>query len=249
MVIDGQQRLTTLALVLVAFRDSINDDLEKQKINTSFLMNQYESSEQKYKLLLTEEDKDVLISLIESRPIREGIKSKMLNGYEFFKKKIASNDISTDSLFEATGMLQIVVVTLERGRDDPQAIFESLNSTGKALSQSDLIRNFVLMGMAKETQESLYAKTWRPFEELFGHESQDSNMDSFFRDYLTMYNHRIPNKANVYDEFKSWRINCPFASSEELCNDIYRMGKIYRDIIFARSKDQHLAELFSEVRE
>lgn len=249
MVIDGQQRLTTLALVLIALRDSINDDLEKQKINTSFLTNQYESGEQKYKLLLTEEDKDVLISLVESKPIAEGTKSKLLNAYEFFKSQIAKNEISTDSLFEATGKLQIVIITLERGRDDPQAIFESLNSTGKALSQSDLIRNFVLMGMTKEAQESLYSKVWRPFEELFGHESQDSNMDSFFRDYLTMYNHRIPNKANVYDEFKSWRINCPFASSEELCNDIYRMGKIYTDIIFARSKDQNLAELFREVKE
>lgn len=88
----------------------------------------------------------------------EGTKSKLLRAYGFFKGQIAKKEISTDLLFEATGKLQIVIITLERGRDDPQAIFESPNSTGKALSQSDLIRNFVLMGMTKEDQESLYTR-------------------------------------------------------------------------------------------
>lgn len=249
MVIDGQQRLTTLTLVLIALRDSLKDDSEikPEKLNLSFLINQFESGEEKYKLLLTEEDKNVLISLIEKKPILEGTKSKLLNSYNYFKSKIAKNEVDPNMLFEATGKLQIVIITLEREHDDPQAIFESLNSTGKELSQSDLIRNYVLMGMDKVTQENLYNNVWRSFEQLFGHENQDWFMDNFFRDYLTMQLHRIPKKDNVYEEFKAWKVNCKFSSNEDLCNDLYKMGKIYTDITFSKNNDANLVELFKEI--
>lgn len=215
MVIDGQQRLTTLTLVLLALRDSLTEDSRNQidKINESFLINKFEYNEDKYKLLLTEEDKNVLISLIEQKPIPDGIQSKLLNSYEYFKGKILKNEIGAQSLFEATGKLQIVTIVLNREQDDPQAIFESLNSTGKALSQSDLIRNFILMGMSPYSQQNLYNNVWRSFEQLFGDEYQSYYMDNFFRDYLTMHLHRIPKIDNVYDEFKLWKINSDFSSN------------------------------------
>lgn len=250
MVIDGQQRLTTLTLILIALRDSVSADSEikPEKLNLSFLINQFESGDEKYKLLLTEEDKDILISLVEKKPILEGTQSKLLNAYNYFKDQIAKQEIDPQLLFEATGKLQIVIITLEREHDDPQAIFESLNSTGKELSQSDLIRNYVLMGMDKDTQKSLYDNLWRSFEQLFGHENQDYLMDNFFRDYLTMNMHRIPKIGNVYDEFKAWKVNCKFSNNEDLCNDLYAFAKIYTDIEFAKSSDPQLAALFKEIK-
>lgn len=250
MVIDGQQRLTTLTLVLIALRDSVTKEsgINIDQLNTSFLFNQYENGNNKYKLLLTEEDRDVLIALIEKKPIKDNTRSKLLTAYNYFKSQIAKNEINPQSLFEATGKLQIVIITLEREHDDPQAIFESLNSTGKELSQSDLIRNYVLMGMDNNAQQNLYNNIWRSFEELFGHENQDNNMDSFFRDYLTMQMHRIPKIGNVYDEFKAWKVNCKFSSNEDLCKDLYECAKIYTDIIFARNSDAKLQSLFKEIQ-
>lgn len=250
MVIDGQQRLTTLTLILIALRDSVSADSEikPEKLNLSFLINQFETGDEKYKLLLTEEDKDILISLVEKKPILEGTQSKLLNAYKYFKDQIAKQEIDPQLLFEATGKLQIVIITLEREHDDPQAIFESLNSTGKELSQSDLIRNYVLMGMDKDTQKRLYNNLWRSFEQLFGHENQDSLMDNFFRDYLTMNMHRIPKIGNVYDEFKAWKLNCKFSNNEDLCNDLYAFAKIYTDIEFAKNIDPQLAALFKEIK-
>ena len=250
MVIDGQQRLTTLTLVLIALRDSVGYEsgINIDQLNTSFLFNQYELGENKYKLLLTEEDRDILISLIEKKPIKSNTRSKLLAAYNYFKAQIAKNEISPQLLFEATGKLQIVIITLERDHDDPQAIFESLNSTGKELSQSDLIRNYVLMGMDKEAQQNLYNNFWRTFEELFGRENQDGNMDSFFRDYLTMQMHRIPKIGNVYEEFKAWKVNCKFSSNEDLCKDLYECALIYTDIIFAKSSDAKLQSLFKEIQ-
>lgn len=175
--------------------------------------------------------------MIEKKPIPEGTRSKLLNSYNFFKEKIKKNEIEPNKIFEATGKLQIVIISLEREHDDPQTIFESLNSTGKELSQSDLIRNYILMGMDKDTQQNLYNNVWRIFEQLFGHETQDYYMDCFFRDYLTMYMHRIPKKDNVYEEFKLWKVNCKFSNNNDLCRDLYTMGKIYTDITFAKSSD------------
>lgn len=250
MVIDGQQRLTTLTLILIALRDSVSADSEikPEKLNLSFLINQFETGDEKYKLLLTEEDKDILISLVEKKPILEGTQSKLLNAYKYFKDQIAKQEIDPQLLFEATGKLQIVIITLEREHDDPQAIFESLNSTGKELSQSDLIRNYVLMGMDKDTQKRLYDNLWRSFEQLFGHENQDYLMDNFFRDYLTMNMHRIPKIGNVYDEFKAWKLNCKFSNNEDLCNDLYAFAKIYTDIEFAKNRDPQLTALFKEIK-
>ena len=250
MVIDGQQRLSTLTLILIALRDSISADskIKPEKLNLSFLINQFETGDEKYKLLLTKEDKDIIISLIEKKPIPDGTQSKLLNAYNYFKNEISKQEIDPQLLFNATEKLQIVIIKLEREHDDPQAIFESLNSTGKKLSQSDLIRNYVLMGMDKDMQKSLYDNHWRPFEQLFGHMDQDELMDNFFRDYLTMNMHRIPKIGNVYDEFKAWMANCKFNNNNNLCKDLYDFAKIYTDIVFAKNSNPQLTSLFKEIK-
>ena len=121
------------------------------------LKNEYEVGDERYKLLLTETDRDILIRLVESKPIPDGTKSRLIDNYKFFSDKIADRDLQPAEIYESIGKLQIVNITLDRTMDDAQAIFESLNSTGKELSESDLIRNYVLMGL--EPSEQTYSVT------------------------------------------------------------------------------------------
>lgn len=200
MIIDGQQRMTTLSLLLLALRDYAMDNPEDtsinaRKIDNTLLKNEYENGNERYKLLLTENDREILISLVEKKPITDDTRSKLLENYYYFVDKITDKELQPAEVYEAIGKLQIVNITLERSVDDAQAIFESLNSTGKELSESDLIRNYVLMGIEPNEQTYIYEHLWRPMELLFDYEKQYSVMDRFFRDYLTMKITRIQNRT------------------------------------------------------
>ena len=150
-------------------------------------------------------------------------------------------------MYESIGKLQIVNITLDRGLDDPQAIFESLNSTGLDLTDSDLIRNYILMGLQSEVQTDVYDNVWRPTELLFDYEHQRELMDSFLRDYLTMKLGRIPRKNEVYREFKDYHQGCGM-DIRELCDDIYGFAKHYSDMYFVRSSDAVLKSLYDDMK-
>ena len=145
-------------------------------------------------------------------------------------EKIEKNELSPAEIYESIGKLQIVNITLDRAIDDAQAIFESLNSTGKELSESDLIRNHMLMGLENDEQLYVYEHMWRPMELLFEYEKQDAVMDRFFRDYLTMKLTRIPKIDKIYEEFKLYHENCEFSSIHDLCKDLLKYAKYYTDI-------------------
>jgi uncharacterized protein with ParB-like and HNH nuclease domain/predicted transport protein len=251
MIIDGQQRLTTLTLLLVALRDyakaNTDCDVNPNKITDTLLLNQYETGNAKYKLLLTQSDRDVLIKIIEGAPIPSTIKSRVLDNYEFFAGQISSSDISAPDLYDAIGKLQIVDIVLDRQYDDPQAIFESLNSTGMDLRDSDLIRNHLLMGLDSIAQADTYNNIWRPTELLFGQGHQSELLDNFFRDYLTMRLGRIPKKNAVYKEFRAYH-NGGGLTVRDLCQDIYSFAKHYTDMHFVKSSDTVLKSLYDDMR-
>lgn len=222
MIIDGQQRMTTLSLLLIALRDYAvkNPDdttINARRIDNMLLKNEYETGDERYKLLLTESDRDILKCLVEEKPIPDDTRSKLLDNYRFFASKIADKELLPAEVYESIGKLQIVNITLDRLVDDAQAIFESLNSTGKELSESDLIRNYVLMGLEPAEQTYVYEHLWRPMELLFVYEAQGLVMDKFFRDYLTMKTTRIPKQNRIYEEFKLYHLNCEFGTVRELC--------------------------------
>lgn len=252
MIIDGQQRMTTLTLLLLALRDYAiqhpeDTTINSRRIDNMLLKNEYEVGDERYKLLLTETDRDILIRLVESKPIPDGTKSRLIDNYKFFSGKIADRDLQPAEIYESIGKLQIVNITLDRTMDDAQAIFESLNSTGKELSESDLIRNYVLMGLEPSEQTYVYEHLWRPMEQLFVYETQDSVMDSFFRHYLTMKLTRIPKQGRVYEEFKLYHLNCEFATIRELCQDLLNYAKFYTDIVFKRSNNAELKRLYEDI--
>ena len=213
------------------------------------MKNEYESGDERYKLLLTETDRDILMRLVEEKPIPDDTRSKLLDNYKFFAGKIADKELQPAEVYESIGKLQIVNITLDRSVDDAQAIFESLNSTGKELSESDLIRNYVLMGLEPTEQTYVYEHLWRPMELLFVYETQDSVMDRFFRDYLTMKITRIPKQDRVYEEFKLYHLNCEFSTIRELCQDLLTYAKYYTDMVFKRSSNPALKSLYEDIND
>ena len=252
MIIDGQQRMTTLTLLLLALRDYAiknpsDTTINARRIDNMLLKNEYESGDERYKLLLTETDRDILISLVEKKPISESIRSRLIENYSFFANKLADKEIQPAEVYESIGKLQIVNITLDRAVDDAQAIFESLNSTGKELSESDLIRNYVLMGLAPSEQTYVYEHLWRPMEQLFIYETQGTVMDAFFRHYLTMKLSRIPKQGRVYEEFKLYHLNCEFGTIRELCQDLLEYAKYYTNIVFKRNSDTDLKKLYEDI--
>lgn len=254
MIIDGQQRMTTLSLLLLALRDYAikNPDdttINSRRIDNMLLKNEYESGDERYKLLLTETDRNTLICLVDEKNISDDTHSKLLDNYNFFSNKIDSKELKPAEVYESIGKLQIVNITLDRSVDDAQAIFESLNSTGKELSESDLIRNYVLMGLEPIEQTYVYEHLWRPMELLFVYETQASAMDRFFRDYLTMKMTRIPKQNRVYEEFKLYHLNCEFGSIRELCQDLLIYAKYYTDMTFKRSNNPVLKSLYEDIND
>lgn len=212
LVIDGQQRLTTVMLLLVALARALKDDdafnVSRAQIFDQFLTNKYAKGDLRYKLILTQSDKNSLIHLLKNQdqdwPTPLSLRVK--ENFEFFEGQIRKSGVDLDVLFNGIKKLLIVDVSLDAKHDNPQLIFESLNSTGLALSQADLIRNYVLMGLPPEEQNDLYEQYWYPMEQRFGHSQYAELFDRFMRDYLTIQSESgtIPNIRDVYTDFKKF---------------------------------------------
>ena len=175
LVIDGQQRLTTITLLLTALRDHIlaepsTDDSipSSEEIDDRFLRNRHGKGDRKNKLMLRRADNDALTALISRDSVGGDATEAVRENYEHFRKQLVGADVQ--QVYAGIAKLVIVDVSLTRGHDDPQMIFESLNSTGLDLTQADLIRNFVLMRLDDEEQTRLYEEYWRPIELAFGNQ-------------------------------------------------------------------------------
>ena len=190
LLIDGQQRLTTLTLLLLAMRDHIkstrwaglDEGPSSAKIDAYFLKNLHERGERIHKLVLRRHDQETLKALLDCTEPPANNSKHVTDNYEFFREKLLGCDLET--IYRGIGRLVVVDVTLDRLADDPQLIFESLNSTGMDLSQSDLIRNFILMRLAEGEQTRLYESYWSKLEFLF--RGSERIFDAFIRDYIAL---------------------------------------------------------------
>lgn len=204
-VIDGQQRLTTITLMYISIlllAIEIGDENLVNRIQETYLINKFANEEEKLKLKPTENnDKALKFLLSPDKTIPFGEYSRLIDNYEYFKTRINPENIQV--VLKGLNKLMFVEISLERDKDDPQRIFESLNSTGLELSQADLIRNYVLMGLKHKQQLKFYDNYWKHIESLAKIEELNiSKVSDFIRDYLTMENKEIPNKNRVYLEFK-----------------------------------------------
>ena len=215
LIIDGQQRLTTTSLILLAIRNYLENSSNKNELNSKrigkYLTNEDCEEDVKIRLKPNKQDKKHFEELFENRKIdKANIDSNIVSNYYFFYDKIRQNEIDIDELFLSLKKLEIVLVTLEKPKDDPQLIFESLNSTGVDLTASDLIRNYILMDLEPEEQEKQYEKYWLKIEKL------TSDISEFIRHYLQFYFATNIKKSLVYQEFQKFREKAHLNKSEIL---------------------------------
>ena len=250
LVIDGQQRITTLTLLLLALKrrlqaEGLDTPVSAAEVEDYFLMNRYGKGDQRYKMLLTKTDKETLIALLDGKPVPDRASHRIVENFDFFTRKIAEADLAV--VYAGIGKLMVVDVRLQQGIDNPQMIFESMNSTGKALTQADLIRNYVLMGLPHDEQTRLYEDYWRPMELLFGAEHYTRHFDEFMRFFLVIHtgNHRI-RKDEVYNEFKIYSRDLDV---EHLLATLLGFARYYCCMALSKEKYPALANAFQDIRE
>lgn len=253
LIIDGQQRITTLTLLISAFanflKENPNENIgSSENLVNYYILNDKEKGEKRYKLLLTRDDKSTLIKIIDNLLSEDKIEfnekdsERILENYNYFTKQI--NEENLEIIYTGLRKLIIIYIALEQGIDNPQLIFESLNSTGLELNQSDLIRNYILMGLEAEEQEDLYLKYWHEMELIFEN-SENESFDNFLRDYLTIHLDRIPTFRNVYLEFKKYSKR--FENIEKLVKDIYTYSQYFLKIAMDKEEDEDLNKAFKSL--
>lgn len=239
LVIDGQQRLTTVSLLFLAMYNLINNNaivpqdasLGKQ-IYEDFLVDKYQPQDTRIKLKPVKNDQKAFGKLFDSvdEHIRE---SNLTANYNYFYERIQKQEITIDELFDAICSLEIINITLNN-EDNPQLIFESLNSTGLDLSEGDKIRNFILMGLPAKEQDEYYDKYWNRIEECTKYD-----VSAFVRDYLSVKQLAIPSQKKIYISFKDY-VEQQALGAEDLLKELLAYAKRYEILLSGGTKNKVL---------
>lgn len=233
-IIDGQQRLTTVTLLLLAISNLVKagrvhteeTDLNEQ-IMQRFIIAPWAKKDDKIKLRPVRDDRPALEKLF--GPVDDYDRGSNLTiNYQFFYDQILKEEVTVDELYDAIGKLEIISITLDQG-DDPQLIFESLNSTGLALQEGDKIRNYVLMGMTPNDQEYYYDNYWTKIEKCTA-----NDVSGFVRDYLSVKSLVTPTVNNVYQAFKKYAEDAGLPI-ETLLSDLLRYARYYEKLLTCKS--------------
>ncbi|GAA9138240.1 DUF262 and DUF1524 domain-containing protein [Helicobacter pylori] len=236
LIIDGQQRLTTITLLLIALRNHLSDEVKRKEIENHYLINSDKDGDKKFRLILSESDKDTLLSLIDKdRRKPSEPSSKIVENFKLFEEWISKNTNKLETIFKGLDKLMIVEIALDKGKDDSQLIFESMNSKGMELTQTDLIRNYIIMETEIEKQEGFYNKYWRAMEEDF--KQNKKLFDRFVRHYLTIKTREIPNINKVYVAFKDYRQK-ERIGIEDLLKDLQKYCGYFCRIVFKKEADK-----------
>lgn len=255
LLIDGQQRITTITLLIAALTEVIGDqepieDFSRAKLKGYYLTNPLESGEKFHKLILSQTDDKSLKAIIHGNQQPDDKSIRVVENFEFFKSKLEKlGDLKP--ICKGLAKLMVVDISLDREQDNPQLIFESMNSTGKELSQADLIRNYILMGLEPTHQTHLYEQYWRPMELAFGQQAYSDYFDSFMRHYLTVKTREIPKIGEVYEMFKEYSMQPAVVNKgfEELVKDIKNHAMYFCNFVLGKEKDEELKLAFKDLRE
>jgi uncharacterized protein with ParB-like and HNH nuclease domain/predicted transport protein len=261
LVIDGQQRLTTATLLIAALAEALDsvpeaerepvDGFSPKKLRNRYLINNDEEGERFHKLLLSQADKETLKSIIRRSDAPAMASERVMRNFELFKSLLNAPGLDLATVCSGLAKLVVVDIRLDRTHDNPQLIFESMNSTGRRLSQADLIRNFVLMGLAPSTQERLYTQYWRPMETDFGQAAYEEQFDDFVRYYLTVVTGDIPRLGDIYEAFKAHAraVQSDGQTVEPLVSQLRDYSRRYCAVALGHEKDKQLAAAFQDLRE
>ncbi len=261
LVIDGQQRLTTMALLIAAVAKALEnlpeegrepvDGFSPRKLRNYYLINPEEEGERHYKLILSQTDRDSLIAVVAGNERPKDYSRRITENHELFEAWIDDCKGDLTALCKGIAKLMVVDIALSRDQDNPQLIFESMNSTGRELTQADLIRNFILMGLEPELQTRLYENYWRPMELDFGQVAYGTHFDNFMRHYLTLKTGDIPRLDAVYDAFKAHARSPKVAGAgvEALVADIRAFARYFCAMALGVEPDRDLKLAFHDLRE
>ena len=240
LVIDGQQRLTTLSLLISALSRVIHDQgvdigISPKELSSRYLFNDNKVGDSRYKQVLTKSDKETLICLLEDRELPTPFSPLLERSYRFFYSQLKK--VSPEIVYRGLERLEIVSIVLNRARDKPQSIFETLNTKGLELSETDKIRNYLLMGRDFDSQTKLYNDLWYPIEERFRNE--DQHFKRFMRHYLTLKTGNIPTQRDIYKKFRSY-VELSELEVEDIVKEISRYSKHYLNIALLQEEDREL---------
>ena len=239
LIIDGQQRLTTMSLLFLALYNLLEekiiiseDESLKDQIYEDFLVDKYQPQEKRMKLKPIKNDQKAFSKLFNSKD--DYIKDSNLTiNYSYFYERIQKQEITIDELFDAICRLEIINITLNN-EDNPQLIFESLNSTGLDLSEGDKIRNYILMGLPKQKQDEYYEKYWNCIEKCTKYD-----VSSFIRDYLSVKQLVIPSQKKVYINFKKY-VEDSSLKIIEILEDLLSYAKRYNILLCGKTSSKEL---------
>ncbi|ARW74534.1 hypothetical protein A3P64_00725 [Lactobacillus johnsonii] len=241
-IIDGQQRLMSLMLLLKSLAD-VNDQV-RAEIQEQYLTNKYLEENNHLKLKPVAHDMEAFEAVMNDRLDQYNEPSKVVKNYQYFKKRIQQSEFSSMELYEALNHFNMVYIELTNDVQDenPQVIFESLNSTGVSLSASDLVRNFLLMKLDSDKQSRLYQEYWVKMERIF----TTNTFADFIRFYLTMKMHKMINKTKIYPLYKEF-YHGQGLDSEEALADLYRFAIFYDQLIHAETGIQELNPILRHI--
>ncbi|MEP3482373.1 MAG: DUF262 and DUF1524 domain-containing protein [Fuerstiella sp.] len=256
LVIDGQQRLTTATILIAALAKAVGDGepiegFSSEMLRGYYLTNPLERGERKFKLILSQTDKDTLTAIVGDHDLPSETSLRVHENYTTFGRLLKERSGDLVAVCRGLAKLVVVDIALKRDQDNPQLIFESMNSTGKELSQADLIRNYILMGLEPELQSRLYNLYWRPMEMGFGQEGYTTYFDGFMRHYLTVKTGDIPRLKDVYEAFKVHSLTATIqaAGVESLVKDIRESASQFCRMALGAEPDPELKRAFSDLRE
>lgn len=239
-IVDGQQRLTSCSLLLKALANEINDHNSYDEI-MEYLINRRFEENNSMKLRPVNKDKQSYYSCIYDKACDE--LSKITDNYELFKEYIRCSGYSAKEIFEAMKKLTIVYISLDTNNsENPQVIFESLNSTGLDLEVSDLIRNYLLMKLQYKKQEELYNNYWQKIENLL----PGNNFSEFIRSYLISVQAKKVTKKNVYKEYKTY-YNYKFNSVEDALKEMYLYANHYYQLLNSKTNYKQINKIIKGI--
>jgi len=246
ILIDGQQRITSIMLLLKVLHEKITNENYKEEIWEEYLINKRVPEENlRIRLKPVESDGMPYKKLIEENDVSSD--GNLCKNYKLFEKLIEESDYSAEEIYKSLDKIELVYIQLEKGKksENPQMIFESLNSTGLSLTQGDLIRNYLLMNHEYEKQKMLYKNFWLEIEKKITNEK----ISDFVRDYLTMKNGAISNKNKVYEDFKKYiKQNDENMDEEGILEELKTYSEYYSWFLNGDSPNEKINQKLEEFR-